>query len=445
MSELPRSFNSAARRRHNHHTFQVDLQGADSDHSTGHSLVNFGPSAGQNYLPNPVSDKNPSSKNRPVQSSSFSNFSSLISAPGQIWNSAQNSLQAFADQYTQSLEAPTQQSTFRPPQEPDFSDFSAPLIPVEMPFRDRTSEFRTVTKSCQLKYQANGHLNNKDERDKIVRNSIQFNQLARRIGRDLSLTCAKMEKLTQLAKKKSLFDDRAGEVEELSQIIKQDITGLNKQIANLQEVIKQRTIANHLRDHQNQDHSKLVVVGLQSKLANVSKNFQGVLEICTQNLKLKKSRREKFSQPASVPSNLPPSASNGHMGSVLLHDDAMASGSTSVTVDMDRLEQQRMQDQLSLIDENEAYHRDRYNAMENIESSIAELGTIFRQLASLVSEQGEMITRIDTNVEDTVMNVEAAHHELLRYFNNISRNRWLIIKVFGVLMAFFIFFVIFLT
>ena len=43
----------------------------------------------------------------------------------------------------------------------------------------------------------------------------------RRIGRDLSLTCAKMEKLTQLAKKKSLFDDRAGEVEELSQIIKQ--------------------------------------------------------------------------------------------------------------------------------------------------------------------------------------------------------------------------------
>lgn len=43
----------------------------------------------------------------------------------------------------------------------------------------------------------------------------------RRIGRDLSMTCAKMEKLTELAKKKSLFDDRTGEVEELSGIIKQ--------------------------------------------------------------------------------------------------------------------------------------------------------------------------------------------------------------------------------
>ena len=78
--------------------------------------------------------------------------------------------------------------------------------------------------------------------------------------------------------------------------------------------------------------------------------------------------------------------------------------------------------------------------MENIESSISELGVIFRQLATLVSEQGEMITRIDSNVESTSINIETAHHELLKYFNNISKNRWLIIKVFGVLMAFFVFF-----
>ena len=86
--------------------------------------------------------------------------------------------------------------------------------------------------------------------------------------------------------------------------------------------------------------------------------------------------------------------------------------------------------------------------MENIESSISELGVIFRQLATLISEQGvitrkwEMITRIDSNVESTSINIETAHHELLKYFNNISKNRWLIIKVFGVLMAFFVFFVI---
>uniref|UniRef100_A0A915EVK7 t-SNARE coiled-coil homology domain-containing protein n=1 Tax=Ditylenchus dipsaci TaxID=166011 RepID=A0A915EVK7_9BILA len=368
----------------------------------------------------------------------------MIAAPAsQIWSSAQNSIQAFAtaavDQYAQPAEYP-EYNNFNQQEQ----DFTPTFHSVEMPFRDRTQEFKTVTKSCQLKYQANG-LQNKEERDKVIRSSVQFNQLARRIGRDLSLTCAKMEKLTQLAKKKSLFDDRAGEVEELSHIIKQDITGLNKQIANLQEVIKQRSAVNNQREHQGQDHSKLVVVGLQSKLVSVSKNFQNVLEKCTENLKIKKNRRDKFSQASCVPSNLPPSASAGNMGSLLLHDDAMASGSSSVAVDMDRVEQHRMQEQLSLIDESESYHRDRYNAMENIESSISELGTIFGQLASLVAEQGEMITRIDSNVEETSINVDAAHHELLKYFTNISRNRWLIIKVFGVLMAFFIFFVIFLT
>jgi syntaxin 5 len=43
------------------------------------------------------------------------------------------------------------------------------------------------------------------------------------------------------------------------------------------------------------------------------------------------------------------------------------------------------------------------------------------------------------------MNVENAHSELVKYFHNISRNRWLMLKVFGVLLAFFIFFVVFLT
>uniref|UniRef100_A0A914NAM9 t-SNARE coiled-coil homology domain-containing protein n=1 Tax=Meloidogyne incognita TaxID=6306 RepID=A0A914NAM9_MELIC len=323
-------------------------------------------------------------------------------------------------------------------------------LPIDMPFHDRTVEFRTVAKSCQFRHQPNGNiLEAKGEREKMLQSSIHFNQLAKRIGRDLSMTCAKMEKLSQLAKNKSLFDDRASEIEELSQTIKQDITGLNKQIANLQQVALHRSGSksnSSKNEQQGQNHSKLVVVGLQSKLASISKTFKNVLEIRTENLKLKRARREKFSQSAAIPSNLPPSASNGNMGSLLLYDDmAASSGSSSFTLDMDRLEQHRIQDQVALIDETDTYHRSRYSAMEGIESSIAELGTIFRQLASLVSEQGEMITRIDSNVEDTALNVEAAHYELLKYFNNISRNRWLILKVFGVLMAFFIFFVIFMT
>ncbi|KIH61041.1 hypothetical protein ANCDUO_08694 [Ancylostoma duodenale] len=46
------------------------------------------------------------------------------------------------------------------------------------------------------------------------------------------------------------------------------------------------------------------------------------------------------------------------------------------------------------------------------------------------------IVFIDSNVEDTAINIDAAHTELVKYFHNISKNRWLMIKVFGVLMQF---------
>jgi len=59
-----------------------------------------------------------------------------------------------------------------------------------------------------------------------------------------------------------------------------------------------------------------------------------------------------------------------------------------------------------------------------------------------VSEQGEQITRIDDNVVDVVDNVNAAQSELLKYWNRVQGNRWLVAKLFGVLMVFFLLWVL---
>ena len=55
-----------------------------------------------------------------------------------------------------------------------------------------------------------------------------------------------------------------------------------------------------------------------------------------------------------------------------------------------------------------------------------------------MSEQGEQITRIDDNVVDVVDNVNAAQSELLKYWNRVQGNRWLVAQVFAVLMVFFL-------
>ena len=63
-----------------------------------------------------------------------------------------------------------------------------------------------------------------------------------------------------MAKRKSLFDDKAVEVEELTYIIKQDINSLNKQIAQLQDLVRSRMApgGRHI-----QTHSNTIVVSLQ--------------------------------------------------------------------------------------------------------------------------------------------------------------------------------------
>lgn len=94
-----------------------------------------------------------------------------------------------------------------------------------------------------------------------------------------------------VAKRKSLFDDRPAEIQELTYIIKGDLNSLNQQIARLQEVSKsqrRQTNAKHLLSH-----SSNMVLALQAKLANMSTDFKQVLEVRTENLKLQKNRRDQ--------------------------------------------------------------------------------------------------------------------------------------------------------
>ena len=60
----------------------------------------------------------------------------------------------------------------------------------------------------------------------------------------------------------------------------------------------------------------------------------------------------------------------------------------------------------------------------------------------MVSEQSEMIQRIDAETEDVVTNVSGAQRELLKYWGRVSSNRWLVVKMFGVLMIFFLLWVL---
>ncbi|KAM8716023.1 hypothetical protein ACLKA7_002981 [Drosophila subpalustris] len=316
-----------------------------------------------------------------------------------------------------------------------------------MAARDRTGEFANAIRSLQSRNITRA-VNIRDPRKaKQVQSYSEFMMAARFIGKNIASTYAKLEKLTMLAKKKSLFDDRPQEIQELTYIIKGDLNALNQQIARLQDISKdQRRTTNgkHLVSH-----SSNMVLALQSKLASMSTDFKQILEVRTENLKHQKTRRDHFSQGPGPLAAHTVSPSTAKQGSLLLSEENQA-----VSIDMGgsdttpllgppvRLQQQQ---QLAIYDESDTYVQQRAETMQNIESTIVELGGIFQQLAHMVKEQEEIVERIDTNVADAELNIEAAHGEILKYFQSVSKNRWLMIKIFGVLIFFFLFFVVFMS
>jgi len=90
------------------------------------------------------------------------------------------------------------------------------------------------------------------------------------------------------------------------------------------------------------------------------------------------------------------------------------------------------------------YLESRSQAIDSIESTIAELGQIYQHFAQILAGQRETVQRIDDNIADVEMNVEGAQNQLMKYYNNISNNRWLLLKALGIVLIFFLIFVMFL-
>ncbi|KAI9841626.1 MAG: cis-Golgi t-SNARE syntaxin [Sclerophora amabilis] len=342
--------------------------------------------------------------------------------------------------------------------------------------QDRTGEFRSVLSQVSKRQassrvgaqrqsllsdtqrrEANGSPNGDLKGSK--RSRSEFARTAAGIGRGISGTMGKLEKLAQLAKRKTLFDDRPVEIAELTYIIKQDLSSLNSQISSLQALSRsQRPQSSRIAGSGDQEgeHNKNVVVLLQSKLADVSVNFKDVLEVRTKNIQASRSRTENFVSSVSSHSQSDPKQTASPLYNTPTKSRSPAPGfQSSQNPDLLNLDPSsssalsrggpQSDQQLLMMEEAQptnSYINMRGEAIESIERTISELGGIFGQLASLVSEQSDMIQRIDANTEDVVDNVQGAQRELMKYWSRVSGNRFLVLKLMGVLMIFFLLWVL---
>ncbi|KAJ1766853.1 Integral membrane protein SED5 [Coemansia sp. RSA 1752] len=303
--------------------------------------------------------------------------------------------------------------------------------------RDRTAEYRSLVTALRNRQQSPLPPATKSKNPQV--SFGEFSKHAGAIGQDIQSTTLLLEQLAKLARGKTIFDDKTREINALTTQVKQRIAAINGKIMSLQQLQRQQNGSHG--GHQAIEHHSNVVLSLQSQLASTSTVFKDVLELRSESLKESGSRKEQFIGPAAAaasnvafsPTDSPlyqterPPAS---MRSTAAHDDFVALS----LPDMDEASSSQML--LMQQDQSSAYLDGRSEAINSIESTISELGSIFQQLAHMVSEQRDVVQRIDANVESIDTNIGAAHTELLKYYTNISSNRWLIVKIFMVILVF---------
>lgn len=316
----------------------------------------------------------------------------------------------------------------------------------------------------------------------------EFARRASALGLAIHRTSAKLQRLAALAKRTSAFDDPSREIDELTGAIKADIQQLNAGVRELQALGRRGIAADN---RQSAQHSETVVEALNGRLKDATLAFKDVLTQRTETVRADAERRALFSSTAERTPLLgggmggaagvassssaaaagggpfgggPLGAGGGPFGGGLglgggaaggaggaapppppsaaaLFGGGGAGGAAAGGGGASYLQQQLVLPQ----QQQDGYLSSRAEALHNVETTIVELGTIFTQLAEMVHAQGEMTQRIDENVEEALGNVDAAKQQLMRYLATISTNRWLVMKVFGVLLAFILFFVLFVA
>lgn len=112
-----------------------------------------------------------------------------------------------------------------------------------------------------------------------------------------------------MVQRRTIFDDRAVEISQLTQVIKADLAAINSQISGLQQFAASSSRGGKGAKAAISEHQGNVVTLLQSSLAGATSNFQDILETRTQNMKASQDRTGQYTYTGNRPTPQTPEVS----------------------------------------------------------------------------------------------------------------------------------------
>ncbi|CAD7928248.1 unnamed protein product [Amoebophrya sp. A120] len=287
---------------------------------------------------------------------------------------------------------------------------------------DRTEEFQKILEGMGVNV-AIGKATSSSS-DNRMPNAIYM--ASSEIGRDIQLMQNQIDELRKVAKKKNIFDDKSSKSDQLIVSIKQMCEQVEQKIQRLDS-----QTAGIVRGIGKQagEAAKNAVEALKLRHKDITLDFYRVCEERNRAAMAMQKQRDQYSmRPPAKPIRgadlFEPGTSATEMSTMGERDGLMRAGQTQI---------------------DPGYTDSRAEAMQTVQRAIADVGQMFKRMRDLINEQEYAVMRIDQDVTDTQDNLDQAERSLLQYLDSISSNRMLILKVFGIIIAFIIIFIVFLS
>ena len=331
---------------------------------------------------------------------------------------------------------------------------------------DRTRDFmQCVREQAGDKSSTNNH--------KKVNTRSAFQDAAGEIARGVHHASQTLAKLSKLVQRQGLFDDPTEEINKLIFRIKEELGDLNSKCDSAQQYVDgQKSSRSHNDATAGQGaHQGKVVNQLKTGLASATKDFKFVLEMRSSKIKDQQTRKEALTGGCGLLGS--PMHSSSNSGSAQQRRNASGANAqkealsfnlpfggsrndpttgvgdntddnNDVYSDTYNPAQASAQEQQMLLAPPTQYFEARERAVGEVESTIAELGSLFKRLTTMIQEQGEMVERIDEDIENAVSTVDSASDVLQKAYDAASGNATLYTKLGAILIFFLIFFTVFL-
>ena len=193
-------------------------------------------------------------------------------------------------------------------------------------------------------------------------------------------------------------------------------------------------------------HSDAVLAGLKGQLLSVAQSLKGVVAKRSETVAQTAGRHQLYGGAGAMRdlgrgasgwavaggASITSGASGGGGGDAVISMPSRAGGAAAPFAAVTQAQLSR--------DPELQYLSARAKDVSGLESTIAELGTLFGRLASVVAEQHAGIERIDQDLEAAETDLERGQAQLQKTWESASSNRNLALRVLGVIVSFAVFY-----